>query len=116
MTNMISFKISGDSATKSRLRSAALDLGVHVLRSGGFLSAAWLACGMIPAAVTPARGVVGSGSISVLARDSDAVVHSARRSGLRYVAALLVSAGGHDDAAAYLGEVADRGNLDSDPS
>jgi hypothetical protein len=32
------------------------------------------------------------------------------------VAALLVSAGGHDDAAAYLGEVADMGNLDLDPS
>lgn len=101
---MIALNISPAPEARSRFRSASLEMAARVLRDGGYLDASWVVCGMVPGAE---RGTRPLRSISLLMRDSDTIVRSARRGGLRYAADRLISHGSHDDAALYLHEVAD---------
>lgn len=97
---MIAIHIHFGEEAKSRLRASSLEFASRVLREDGLSGAADYvdSLGPVSIRVTPSA----CRSVSACVKDSDTAVRSARRSGLRYVAALLRASGAHDHAARHL--------------
>ena len=105
---MIAFNLSQDPVTKIKFRAASMELSARFLRDGGMFEAASFVDQMIPAPLRRSPRDLARVSISVNAKDSDTIVRSTRRSGLRYVALLLRELGIHEDAALHLERCADQ--------
>lgn len=80
-------------------------MSVRLFRAGGMTAEAEFVASLRPVAVVVTSSPMDDVVTSI--RDSDTLVRSIRRSGLRYVACLIRSSGYHVHAADYLERAAD---------
>lgn len=104
---MIALNFSQDPVTKIKFRAASMEMAARVLRDGGMMQAAVFVDQMIPAPVRRTSRDLSWLCVEIRTKDSDVIVRSTRRSGLRYVALLLRASGSHDEAALHLERCAD---------